>query len=237
MRSQKEIARYVKADAEKHRVKLGWKQKGALIAICSVKEIQHTIERELNDIKQGRNNLAQQMDVLEEKIRLAPENDQQRMIELGKEIKKIVGKLEFYNRNFEDFSVFDYLLAMLHEEMDTSRRWSRWSEIKKEAKRLKLAKLMQRSNAAGEIGAMLKQSLEGRYNFNIHNLEQESAYVRERENWERIMIEARKLVPKPATTEEDIINRIREKGAERTDVKSAKASNADDDGTLAVSFA
>ena len=217
MRSPKEIARYVKADTERNRIKLSWNQKKALIAICSVREIQHDIALELDDIRKGTNNLTKRLDVLEEKIRISPESDKQRMLEYAAEVKKIVGELDFYYIDFEDFTVLDRLLAMLDASLKGYHRRKNWAEINKVAKELKLAKLIKRNKAATEIGDMLKRSLEKKYEGNFRTHEAGESYEQERAQLKRAYETARSLVPRAETTEEDIIRRIRRKSADTAD--------------------
>jgi dGTP triphosphohydrolase len=236
MRTQKEIARYVEAGFIKERVKPTRTHKKAYIAICSVREIQHDIALELEDIKKGTSNLINRLDVLEEKIRLAPEDANQKMIEWGKEIKKIAGQLEDHNFDFDDFSVMDYLLTKLEGSMNGFRRRKNWVEINKIAKELKLAKLIKSNKAATEIGDFLKRSLEKRYEVNLITHEAGESFEQERERLKKIFAEARNLVPRPETTEEDIIRRIREKSVGTTHATAATTTTIDD-GNLTANFA
>ena len=221
MRTPKEIARYVKADALRHGVKLGWRdsaQKNALISICSVKEIQHDIALELKDIVKDVNNFSRRLDVLEEKIRTAPDDDKQQMRQYATEVKKIVGELDFYNIDFEDFTVLDRLLAMLDASLKGYHRRKNWAEINKVANELKLAKLIKSNKAATEIGNILKRSLEEKYSANFDTHGAGEAYEQEREQLKKVYETARSLAPRAETTEDDIIRRIRGKGTDATDV-------------------
>jgi len=216
MRTQKEIARYVEADAKRNRIKLSKGQKKAHIAICFAREIHRDIEVVLEDIKKSTSNLTKRLDVLEEKIITSPEEEKQRLHEYATEVKRIVSELDLYNINYEDFTVLDRLLATLEVQLKGYHWRKNWTEINRVAKELKLGKLIKSNKAAVEIGDFLKRALEKMYEGSHATYVAGESYEQERTQLKKVYETARSLVPH-GTTEEDIIRRIREKGAGASD--------------------
>ena len=206
MRTRKDRIKYAKNSKQGAVSRIKFK---AFVSLLTVEDVRDEYQAKLGEAKQSLRLLIGQNDLLEEKIRTAPDDNEQILLEYASDIKRIAAEIDIRQLSFEILDDLNFLLSLLAASCDSSFKFEHYKKVLKAANDRKLDGLMRRETAAEEISKIISRALDENYAEARRNSRAVDEYETQRRQSREIDEEARKLAPRSNIDEKDIIRMIR----------------------------